>query len=262
MSLMSHLGRIASADQSVRRAELLSMLREIGAPFIHFRERVGNYWPENIVVSFCSDDVPRYVIGAHYDSVRGSTGANDNAAAVCILLSMVETFLSVPPAIPLDVVFFDLEEIGVAGGNLTYIERVGIPKILGMINLDICGVGDTILAAPGMCLKNGPLFDALESTVGSEKYPARMVGRLPPGDDRIFEGRDIPTITTCIVPADDVESLLQITLAIDSIGKPPEKMPSIFETFHCASRDSIDVIEEQAMITILDWTRDLVAQLH
>src|SRR5690348_16905789 len=106
MDLLLRLKRLSSVDQSVRRAELLSMLREIDAPFGHYRQRVGKYWPENIVVSFSQPGQPRYVIGAHYDSVPESTGANDNAAAVSILLEMVKSFLDTPPAIPLDVVFF------------------------------------------------------------------------------------------------------------------------------------------------------------
>ncbi|MEO8610175.1 MAG: M28 family peptidase [Chloroflexota bacterium] len=262
MDLLARLRRFASADQSVRRAELLALLCEMNAPFIHYRDKVGKYWPENIVVSFRREGQPHYVLGAHYDSVPGSTGANDNGAAVCILLEMIEAFLSVPPAISLDIVFFDLEEIGVAGGNLAYIEHVGIPNIFGMINLDICGVGDTILAALGIDAQSGVLQDALAATVQSGKYAIQLADRMPQGDDRIFEGRGIPTITACIIPAEDIEPLAILVHAMEDIGKPPDPMPSILQTFHGGSRDSIDFIEEQAMTKMLAWTRDLVMQLQ
>jgi hypothetical protein len=56
------------------------------------------------------------VIGAHFDTVPGSPGANDNATGVALVLSLAR-YLSSVPCRELNVVFvlFDQEEIGLVG---------------------------------------------------------------------------------------------------------------------------------------------------
>jgi len=55
-----------------------------------------------------SDDI--IVIGAHYDSVQGSPGANDNASGVAAILALARAFASTAPACTLRFVAFTNEE--------------------------------------------------------------------------------------------------------------------------------------------------------
>jgi hypothetical protein len=89
MEFLPYLERLAVADQSARRDALITILRELDCPFALYREQCGGHRPENVVVRFHPQVLQRLVIGAHYDSVPASTGANDNAAAVCVLLGLV-----------------------------------------------------------------------------------------------------------------------------------------------------------------------------
>jgi Zn-dependent M28 family amino/carboxypeptidase len=50
------------------------------------------------------------VIGAHFDSVYGSPGANDNASAVAVLLALVEYFKEKPQPLTVRFLFFTNEE--------------------------------------------------------------------------------------------------------------------------------------------------------
>lgn len=52
----------------------------------------------------------RLVVGAHYDTVPGTEGADDNASAVCVLLALARRLAARPPAIPVCLVAFTLEE--------------------------------------------------------------------------------------------------------------------------------------------------------
>lgn len=61
--------------------------------------KVGSIWPEEILL-----------IGAHYDSVRGSPGANDNASGVATLLEISRLLAKVAPAITIRFVAFVNEE--------------------------------------------------------------------------------------------------------------------------------------------------------
>ncbi len=51
-----------------------------------------------------------YVIGAHYDTVIGTPGADDNASAVAVLLELARLAAARPPGIALRFVAFTLEE--------------------------------------------------------------------------------------------------------------------------------------------------------
>lgn len=62
-------------------------------------ERPGSAFPEEIIL-----------IGAHYDSVRGSPGANDNGSGVAALLELSRLFADVEPARTVRFVVFTNEE--------------------------------------------------------------------------------------------------------------------------------------------------------
>src|SRR4051794_37438556 len=104
MDLLPYVQRIASADQAVRRNELLTILRELDCPFVMYREFLDEHRPENVVVRFQPEAPRRLVVGAHYDSVPSSTGANDNGAGVAVLLGLLQTYRTQSPAVPVDLV--------------------------------------------------------------------------------------------------------------------------------------------------------------
>lgn len=52
----------------------------------------------------------RFVVGAHYDTVRGSPGANDNATGVAAVIELARHFHGSAPGIPIDFVAFVNEE--------------------------------------------------------------------------------------------------------------------------------------------------------
>ncbi len=55
------------------------------------------------------------LIGAHYDAVPGTPGADDNATGVAVLLELAREFATNPVKYPLRLVAFDLEELGLLG---------------------------------------------------------------------------------------------------------------------------------------------------
>jgi Zn-dependent M28 family amino/carboxypeptidase len=57
------------------------------------------------------------IIGAHYDSVPGTPGADDNATGVAVLLELAAEFASKPVKYPVQLVAYDLEESGYFGST-------------------------------------------------------------------------------------------------------------------------------------------------
>jgi len=101
-------------------------------------------------ISFCTDPSRRYILGAHYDSVVGTVGADDNASAVAVQL---ETARHLKKALEgheqldlaVKLVSFALEEPPVFGtrfmGSDVYARRAKKDKeqIDGMICLEMVG---------------------------------------------------------------------------------------------------------------------------
>lgn len=104
------------------------------------------------------------LVGAHYDAVPGTPGADDNATGVAVLLELARIFASEPAKHPLRLVAFDLEEYGLLGGSgaseyAIHLRQQNQPLRL-MISLEMLGYCD--------------------STPGSQQYPIRLLERLYP----------------------------------------------------------------------------------
>lgn len=80
------------------------------------------------------------VIGAHYDTVPGTPGADDNATGVAVLLELAAEFASHPLKYPVQLVAFDLEETGYFGSQhfATKLKQQQQPLRL-MISLEMLG---------------------------------------------------------------------------------------------------------------------------
>ncbi len=83
------------------------------------------------------------LIGAHYDAVPGSPGADDNASGVAVLLELAQAFSLHPPKSPVRLVAFDLEEYGMLGSHAyaTYLKQIKQPLRL-MLSLEMLGYCD------------------------------------------------------------------------------------------------------------------------
>lgn len=61
--------------------------------------------------------LPPLLIGAHYDTIPGSPGADDNASALAVLLETAQSLTGVPLTRPIRFVAFCLEEDGLLGSS-------------------------------------------------------------------------------------------------------------------------------------------------
>ena len=257
MAILSYVERLAVADQQARRAALLAILRELEYPFVVYHEQIEDHSPENIVVRL-GDARPRVVLGAHYDSVPGSAGANDNAAGVAILLSFLRGYRLCSPSLHCDIAFFDLEESG-GWGSRAYVRRFA-EQTLAMINLDVCGVGNTILLGPRANSEDWPLQGAIQAIMHQQAVPIRIVEQLPLGDEASFEAAGIPNLSLTVLPHEDLPLLLEAVPAMRQL-RQAARMPTIAETIHNGPRDSIAVIEEAAMQAVLECVRAIAQAL-
>jgi Zn-dependent M28 family amino/carboxypeptidase len=99
-------------------------------------------------------DLPLVVVGAHYDSLSVTPGADDNASAVAALLELAAWCRDPPGARPgdaprarLQLAAYDLEEAGLVGSSFhaRHLRKSGA-SVRGMISLEMLGYTD---ARPG-----------------------------------------------------------------------------------------------------------------
>jgi aminopeptidase YwaD len=89
----------------------------------HFFQFQGKSY-ENLILDLPknSQQAP-ILIGAHYDTVPGSPGADDNGTGLAVLLELARFFSQQPANYPIRLVAFDLEEYGLLG-SIAYAEKL------------------------------------------------------------------------------------------------------------------------------------------
>jgi Zn-dependent M28 family amino/carboxypeptidase len=100
------------------------------------------------------------LIGAHYDTVPGSPGADDNATGVAVLLEIARAIAIHPARSPVRLVAFDLEELGVGSKVYAELLKQQGQKLRLMISLEMLGYCDR--------------------TPDSQRYPAPFLKRFYP----------------------------------------------------------------------------------
>ena len=239
-----------------RKGTIMEILSQMGASY-HVQQ-----FPcvENIVVPFHEGN-ERLVIGAHWDAVEGSDGANDNASGCSILLHVIEAVLSVPTFQKrVDFVFFGEEEKGGVGSS-HYIESVGKENVRAMVNVDICGFGDQILLYDKGNVSNSGFGGVMDEGV-LKAHRVQLPGYLPQGDDYIFEASEIPSVSICTADpaATAVFSEIGRKLATDQPITEEDQEAfmclDIVKTMHCGELDDISHLNGEAVKMVADFLSD------
>ncbi|QDL10660.1 peptidase M28 [Brasilonema octagenarum UFV-E1] len=79
------------------------------------------------------------LVGAHYDTVYFSPGADDNASGVAVTLEIARLFGSHPTARTLQLAFFDKEEAGLLGSKAFVTNKKHLENLQGVIIMDMVG---------------------------------------------------------------------------------------------------------------------------
>ncbi|MBD2318463.1 M28 family peptidase [Phormidium tenue] len=189
LRLTQHLERLviernpyyASAGHLFAREYIRSHFARFGEVLIHEFEVNGNIH-QNLILQIESNSAKKrspLIIGAHYDTVAGCVGADDNGSGVAVLLEIAEYFSANPVKYPIQLIAFDMEEYGLLG-SAAYADKLKHEnqKIRLMISLEMLGYCDR--------------------TPNSQHYPAGLDKFYPNTGDFIGLIGSIPTIPDLI----------------------------------------------------------------
>ncbi|MDD6716266.1 MAG: M28 family peptidase [Firmicutes bacterium] len=262
-----NLRTLCVSDPDKRREAVEEILRKEQIPFTIQEDAPSEKFPRGIrnylfhtggkinAAPDCAGTRTKYLFTAHYDAYPGSTGANDNAAAACILIDLYQELLE--RHIPAWFAFFDGEENGHLGSKL-YCDCMEPEDPKAAVNLDLCGFGDTIVlnAAGAELSKAFYPFCCRESLRSSG---AQKVKFLPESDDVILRKGHLPTLSVSVVPRWDLQYLKSLSAMGEGLlGRSPEfKMiissMEVCSTMHGGYRDNEEAVNPDNMRKVLDF---------
>jgi Zn-dependent M28 family amino/carboxypeptidase len=241
---------LCGRDNTAREAALPRYLQYRGIAFS--RHRFAR--PEGRGDSFAVElgEGPRVlVLCAHHDAVPGSPGANDNAAAVGILLHLIPRLPSrIPRGWRVRLLFTAAEELDYLGAR-AYVEEAPLQDVAGVLSLELCGIGDTVVVwdAEAETPFLGRVTAALESAGLRRDAGYRVVGRIPMfgSDHRAFVAAGRPAYGFTMVPAAHAEGLRRFVLSPVRSGlRSLLRRPPPFHTYHTAG-DALETLEPAAL---------------
>jgi len=222
----------------------------------------------NIVVEFSPGAGGKSLLfSAHFDAVKGSPGANDDASGVAVLLGLCRELKHT--RMPIRIVFFDHEEVWLRTpflrlgllGSLYYVGVNKLRNIAAVYNLEYCGRGDSLSVWP---VKNRekdlPAVRLVEKVAADLKLDCRLA-HIPwlflSSDHLSFRLRGLANaITLSLLPASQVPVLERMIagLSIKKLllrKKPPlpEPLSSVHSTHDTSSQLNEDSL--QLMLSIL-----------
>jgi len=236
-------------DNAAREAAVGWYLDRAGAEVARHRFATFEGRGENLSVDVGGGDRVVVLI-AHHDAVPGSPGANDNAAAVAILLSLLERWSSREPRTRVRLLFSACEEIGYLGSR-AWVREHGAGGVRGVLSLELPGVGDSLAlwdaTAPTSFLST--VCGTLEGLGLRADAGHHVVGRIPVfgSDHRAFAEAGIPAYGFTTVPAAEADALRQFVFhPVRSVVRASVRRPPPFDTYHTA-RDTGATLDPAAL---------------
>ncbi len=219
---------------------------------------------ENFSVDIGSGDRVLVLI-AHHDAVPGSPGANDNGAAVGILLHLLGRLVRTPPSgLRVRLLFTAAEELGYLGAR-AYVEGMALTGMVGVLSLELCGIGDSLVIwdaerDAGFLQGVSRAFEGL-GLRRDESY--HVVGRIPVfgSDHRAFAAAGIPAYGLSVVPGREADALRRFVLSPgrSALGHLVRRPPP-FDTYH-TSRDGPATLDAAACDATVTALQAIIAEL-
>jgi Zn-dependent M28 family amino/carboxypeptidase len=237
-------------DNAAREAAVARYLERRGVPFARHRFTGPEGAGETQIVEIGEGDRV-LVLCAHHDAVPGSPGANDNAAAVAILLHSIPALPAlVPRGWRIRLLFTAAEERDYLGAR-AYVEQVPLDGIAGVLSLELCGIGDAV--ALWDVERASPFLDRVAGALdrlGLERDRGyHVVGRIPVfgSDHRAFAAAGLPAHGFTLVPLAHTEALRQFVMSpVRSALRALVRRPPPFDTYH-TSGDALHTLQPAAL---------------
>lgn len=130
--------RATLTERETARAYLVEQLTALGwTPTVQSYSTGANVVAD--IPATAATTSARIIAGAHFDTVGGSPGANDNGTGVAAVLAVARLLAETPVRhVPVSLVLFDEEEVGLLGAR-AYAETLSPADVLAVHTIDQIG---------------------------------------------------------------------------------------------------------------------------
>jgi len=270
--LMEHIKALENQNSSARGQYIQETLKRFRIKSVIQNCHVPRI--KNIIVDFSpSFENKRLIISAHYDVVKGSPGANDDASGVSVLLGLCQELRAVKA--PVKIVFFDREEawlrtpilrLGLLG-SLCYAFTTNMRNISAVYNLEFCGVGDCLAIWP-IAHNENTLSAFKQITAASDRIrlpykSANIPWMLMSSDHLSFRLRGFPNVLTLsLLPSDGIKAIektLAGTNLYNIVFRHRPIMPEPLSVVH-TSKDTSSNLNENSLNLVLKLLIEVIRE--
>ncbi len=128
--------RASSVERAAVRTYLRGELERLGLTVLERNYGSGTNLVVHLAPTTGPDTGPPLVVGGHFDSVPQSPAAADNATGTAVAVVAAGYLASRPRTVPIEIVLFDQEEVGLIGSGAYVAALQGAP-IHSMHNFDM-----------------------------------------------------------------------------------------------------------------------------
>jgi hypothetical protein len=218
----------------------------------------------------------RILIASHYDKVRGSPGANDNASAVATALGIAESMLEQQIKTPVRLAFFDLEEYNIFTsalyGSRKYVETFGVDNVKVVLNFELVGEGTIPIYWP-VHDQSSQFISNLEKAAKNAGKKAHCVDNIirNSGDHQSFSEAGIYDSVCLTLGCEEDRNLLQKAEQISQkkLQRNPDVLYNLNKQIFTQSRtfrnyhkrtDSSEIINEESLQLAKEIALQLIKQ--
>lgn len=172
MRLLPIIKSLESLKNYERFEVVLDYLKQLDVPYQIQDYHTGvNVWAP-------SKTQPYLGVSCHFDVVPNSPGANDNASSIAVCLELLRRYRhSHSSNIGLQVYFFDEEETGLCGSK-AYVAEFGLEAMIGLINLELVGMGDRFALWPVANTQYGKVLKCFEEVSKNRKVTTNRFDQI------------------------------------------------------------------------------------
>jgi Zn-dependent M28 family amino/carboxypeptidase len=272
LCLMEHIKALENQNSSARGQYIQQTLKRFEIKSV--TQNCNVLQIKNIIVDFSSGFENKHlIISAHYDVVKGSPGANDNASGVSVLLGLCQELRDIK--IPVKIVFFDREEAWIRTpllrlgllGSLYYAYTTNLRNISAVYNLEFCGAGDCLAIWP-IGHKENTLSAFRQITVASDRIglpykSAYIPWMLMSSDHLSFRLRGFPNVLTLsLLPSDGIKAIektLAGTNLYNIVFRHRPIMPEPLSVVH-TSKDTSSNLNENSLNLVLKLLIEVIRE--
>jgi Zn-dependent M28 family amino/carboxypeptidase len=172
MELQKIVKLLDGQPNATRRAFIVEHLDALGARYLAQTYATGT----NLVVDLGRAD-RKIGVGSHFDRVPVSAGANDNGSAIAVCLDIIRKHQEADSQAGVRVFFFDEEETGLKGSQ-AYVDEYGTEDLVGLLNMELVGMGNTFALCPVVGAQSGPLLEAFETVARRQQVTCHRFDQL------------------------------------------------------------------------------------